>query len=314
MSAISRLDPKKFKDPQKTASGEKRAFVEPRQLKILWVNTGTLCNIACSNCYIESSPRNDRLSYLKASELRQFLEEIRRDSWGTEEIGFTGGEPFMNPEMIPMLEDVLSRGFRALVLTNAMKPMLNKQDALKALSQWFGNTLTLRVSIDHYHSEKHETERGTGTWQPMLEGIKFLTANGISFDIAGRKKWDEDELELRDGYAALFKKYSIDVDAYDPIHLTLFPEMDSLADVPEITTSCWDILGIDQSDLMCSNSRMLIKRTGERKPSLVSCTLLPYEPEFELGKTIEEAWKPVALNHPHCAKFCVLGGGACSAN
>ena len=38
-------------------------------------------------------------------------------------IGFTGGEPFMNPELAAMIEDVLSRGLHALVLTNAMKPM-----------------------------------------------------------------------------------------------------------------------------------------------------------------------------------------------
>ena len=39
---------------------------------------------------------------------------------------------------------------------------------------------------------------------------------------------------------------------------------------------------------------------------------MPYDPRFELGASLREASRPVALNHPHCARFCVLGGAACS--
>ena len=63
---------------------------------------------------------------------------------------------------------------------------------------------------------------------------------------------------------------------------------------------------------MCSSSRMVVKRKGAGHLSVLACTLLPYEPEFDLGQTLEEAERPVALNHPHCAKFCVLGGASCS--
>ena len=57
---------------------------------------------------------------------------------------------------------------------------------------------------------------------------------------------------------------------------------------------------------------MVVKRRGAAAPAVVACTLLPYDPQFELGATLAEAARPVALNHPHCAKFCVLGGAACS--
>ena len=33
---------------------------------------------------------------------------------------------------------------------------------------------------------------------------------------------------------------------------------------------------------------------------------------FKSGRTLADAADPVALNHPHCAKFCVLGGASCS--
>src|SRR5947208_9482144 len=112
------LDPAKFKDALLTAKGEERAHVGLRALETLWFNTGTLCNLTCRNCYIESSPRNDQLVYLTRGEVRDYLNEIARDGLPTRLIGFTGGEPFMNPDIIGMLDDVLARGLDALVLTN----------------------------------------------------------------------------------------------------------------------------------------------------------------------------------------------------
>jgi len=106
-----------------TAKGEPRATVGLGTIETLWFNTGTLCNLACRNCYIESSPTNDALVYLTQSEVNTFLDEIDRDRLDTRKIGFTGGEPFMNRDMGPMLESCLSRGFEVLVLTNAMRPM-----------------------------------------------------------------------------------------------------------------------------------------------------------------------------------------------
>ena len=313
MRTTKRLDPRKFIDPLFTVAGEERACVQPSRLKTLWVNTGTLCNITCANCYIESSPRNDRLVYLKASEVRAVLEEIEKGDFGTTEIGFTGGEPFLNPEITAMLEDCLSRKFQVLILTNAMKPMQNKRDQLLGLNRWFGDRLKLRISIDHYEQATHEAERGIGSWASMLEGIKFLSDNNFQFDIAGRTRWNQDENELRAGFSEMFGEQGIKIDAHDPVALTLFPEMDQGIDVPEITSARWDILGVDPGSLMCATSRMLVKRKGASKPSLVACTLLPYDKQFEMGETVEESWREVSLNHPHCAKFCVLGGGSCSA-
>src|SRR5580692_6568780 len=107
----SQLDPRKFQDPFLTVKGERRAHVALKSLDTLWFNTGTLCNLTCQNCYIESSPRNDRLSYLSAAEVAGYLDEIAAQRLGTQLIGFTGGEPFMNRDLIAMLEDALARGF-----------------------------------------------------------------------------------------------------------------------------------------------------------------------------------------------------------
>jgi hypothetical protein len=90
--------------------------------------------------------------------------------------------------------------------------------------------------------------------------------------------------------------------------------MDERVDVPEITERCWGILGKSPSDVMCAKSRMIIKRKGAEQPVVVSCTLLPYSAEFEMGHSLAAAMHTVALNHPHCARFCVLGGASCSVH
>ena len=102
------------------------------------------------------------------------------------------------------------------------------------------------------------------------------------------------------------------VDAADPVRLMLFPEMDPASDVPEITTACWGILHKSPEDVMCASARMVVKRKDAAVPAVVACTLIPYDPRFELGRTLKEASGSVSLNHPYCASFCVLGGGACS--
>lgn len=305
----------KFQDPRITAKGEPRARVSLTSPKTLWFNTGTLCNIACLNCYIESSPTNDALVYITSDEVQTYLDQIETRNWPVTEIAFTGGEPFMNPQMTDMAEAALIRGYDVLILTNAMRPMMRPEvkDGLKALHARYGDKLTLRVSVDHYSALLHDAERGTGTFEKTLRGMCWLRDVGIRMAVAGRSIMGDSDQESRAGYAALYAKHGFEIDAFDPIQTVLFPEMDLAVEVPEITTSCWGILNKSPEALMCASSRMVVKRKGAEKPTVVACTLLPYAPEFDLGASLREAETDVALNHPHCAKFCVLGGASCSA-
>lgn len=313
----------KFDHPDVTATGEQRASVALERLETVWFNTGTLCNITCQNCYIESSPSNDRLAYISAAEVTVLLDEILRDGHGTHEIGFTGGEPFMNPEFLVMLGATLERGFDVLVLTNAMQPMQRApiKRGLLALKERFGPRLRVRVSLDHFTPELHEAERGPKSWPKAIAGLDWLNANVFEIAIAGRTCWDEPEDDERNGYAALIADRGWRIDPFNPRQLMLLPEMDGSHDVPEITTRCWSILDKRPQELMCASSRMVVKRKGATKPVVLPCTLLPYEPAFEMGSTFAEASAAdsgmfangaVKLCHPHCAKFCVLGGGSCS--
>ena len=305
----------KFQDSLVTADGSTRASVALSNPETLWFNTGTLCNIECANCYILSSPRNDALVYLTAAEVEDYLDQLEERNWRVREIAFTGGEPFMNPEMCAMADAALERGYEVLILTNAMRPMMRKtvrQDLL-VLNEKHPGKMTLRISLDHHSADIHDTERGAGSYAKTLEGMAWLRDNGFQMAVAGRITFAESEAEARQGFADLFAAQGFDIDSANPGQTVLFPEMDEAVEVPEITTACWGILNKAPEDVMCASSRMVVKRKGAEKPAVLACTLLPYAPEFELGTTLAEAEKPVALNHPHCAKFCVLGGASCSA-
>ncbi len=160
-----RLDPTKFRDPFTTAKGETRASVALRSLDTLWFNTGTLCNLTCANCYIESSPRNDRLDWLSVDDVRDYLDEIAREKLPTRLVGFTGGEPFMNRDIIAMLDLVLSSGLRAMVLTNAMKPLRKLRAPL----------LELKATNGRFGLVRSPRRTSTSFWssRPIADGNTF---------------------------------------------------------------------------------------------------------------------------------------------
>ena len=299
----------KFKNPKFTADGSDRAFVEAEKIKTLWFNTGTLCNIECKNCYIESSPKNDRLVYLTFDEVKNFIDEAIEKNLGTQEIGFTGGEPFMNKDIIKMIEYSLSKGLKTLVLSNAMKPMLNRVEEIKKVNH---KNLTIRVSIDHYEKSKHEEIRGKNTYDIMMKGLKWLDENDFNYALATRLLWNETEEELRKNFGIFVKNNHLKLNTNSKQELVTFAEMDESVDTPEITTSCWEILKKDPKDIMCSSSRMVVRKKGLKNPSVIACTLLPYDEEFDLGQTLTNSLQKIYLNHKHCSKFCVLGGSSCS--
>src|SRR3546814_5614102 len=165
-----------------------------------------------------------------------------------------------------MLEACLARGHRALLRTNAMRPMMKRAEDLLALRARFGEALAVRVSVDHYARELHESCRGARSWQPTIDGLRWLARHGFAIRVAGRTCWGEPETALRAGFARLFAEIGVPVDAEDPDALVLFPEMDETVDVPEITERCWGIPGVEPAGVMCARSRMYVRRRAAARP------------------------------------------------
>ncbi len=309
--------PQKFSNPDVTLSGEPRARVPLSALETLWINTGTLCNITCANCYIESSPSNDRLAYITRAEARAYLDEIATLKLATREIGFTGGEPFLNPDMLGMLGDALGRGFAVLVLTNAMQPMQRPRikKGLLALREAHGDRLTLRVSLDHHNETLHEAERGPQTWKKALDGIDWLAANGFNLAIAGRTCWGETEAEAREGYAGLIAAQGWPIDATDPAGLMLLPEMDANAAVPEITTACWQH---PRQEALRHDVRQepdggeASRRGGSDRAALHADPLRRAASTW--GPPSRNRWLPMAACSPRAASSCATSTAPSSAS
>lgn len=271
-----------------------------RQLETLWVNTGTLCNLSCTKCFMESTPTNDALSYFPLADLQTILSDTPPD---LAEIGFTGGEPFMNPEIMPMLEAALGAGCSVLVLTNAMRPLQRHQAALGELIRQHPTRVKMRVSLDHYKPAQHEALRGAGSFAPSMAGLAFLVKAGAVVSVASRTPWGETEAMMRAGFSGLFAQYGIPLDAQNPADLILFPEMDEAAPSLPVTATALAAVPADKP-LMCQVSRMVVHRKGAAHASFTPCTLLP-------EVTLVDIDSPVTLDHPHCGQFCVHGGASC---
>lgn len=305
-----------WQHPTRTATGAPRATVDFRGYETLWLNTGTRCNIACPSCYIESTPENDALVYLRIADAVRFLDELDGlDPDRTCQIGFTGGEPFMNPDMLAMLKAVDLRGRRALVLTNAMMPMQRPVVAgpLRERIASMGKRLEIRVSLDGFDAARHDAARAPGAFDSAMQGLAMLRDWGAYLSVAGRRAMTGDEGTARAHYAMLFAEHRLAIPADDPARLVLFAEMQPDADAPEITPECWEKVGTRPDAQMCASARMVVHRKGDTAPRVVACTLLPHDGRFDLGEGLDDARRSVHLAHKFCAQFCVLGGSSCSA-
>lgn len=297
---------KKFDNKFKTAKNEDRAFITLDKINTLWFNTGTLCNLSCPNCYIESSPKNDQLQFITPDEIMPYLSEVSADTL----IALTGGEPFLNPYINQIMEVILNSGFELLILTNANRVIKKHQNALIKLNEKHQGKLSLRVSLDHHSSKIHDQERGPKAFEKTLEQIKWLYQNKFSLSIAGRSLSSETLDQAKKGYRKVLQKKGIHLNLNEK--LVIFPEMNSGKDLPEITTACWEILGKNPSDQMCASERMIVKRKEDKNPVVMPCTLIAYDKDFILGNTLKSSDKKIYLNHLFCAEFCVLGGASCS--
>ena len=234
------LDPAKFKDALVTAKGEQRAHVALRVARDAVVqHRHAVQPHLPATATSRSSPRNDRLVYLTAAEVADYLDEIERDGLGTRLIGFTGGEPFMNPELPAMLEDVLSRGFKAHGADQRHEAdAQDEAGAARRCASATATNLTIRVSIDHYGAA---AARGRARRAQLEADHRRADVAGrqAGFDVhvAGRRFSDEtEEQRARAAIARLFAELGVaDRCRRARWRWCCFRRWIATVDVPEIT-------------------------------------------------------------------------------
>lgn len=284
------------------------AAVPLRGLDELWFQIGgTLCNLTCHHCFISCSPRNESFGLMAKEEVLRTLEESR--AHGVKEYYFTGGEPFLHPDIVEILEATLAIG-PATVLTNGT---LFKEAALERLARAERDSLyslELRVSIDGYSAETNDPIRGDGTFARAMNGVRRLVAHGFLPIVTVAQTWEDDRAaEVFEGFVEVLKGAG-----YASPRVKLIPTLRIGAEVERhrgyddserVTAEMLELEDFDVSDLICSHSRIVTSK------GVYVCPILIESPETRMGDRLEQAMGPSRLKHGACYT-CYVGGALCT--
>lgn len=309
--------------------GEARGYVEPKQiggryvLEDLWVMQGSVCDLKCTHCYTASSPTSNHLEQIAFAELRPHLDAAAR--YGVQKIYFTGGEVFVNEDVLHgralVNQDFVENLSYALevapveILTNARRYIRNHYEALGRLRARHGERLRLRVTLESPREAEHDAIRGKSTYAQTLETIRELQAMGFVPVITGERPFlsEQNDEEIRAHYEALFEK-PVEVNLIENVlemgHQLVQLSKEGRAPRPEtfVTTNCFSILGQPAESLMCHFSRCVQKIDGVLR--YYPCPVIYDDARFELGRTLEESFRRVYVAHKNCYDYCLKGRGA----
>lgn len=280
--------------------------VELRSLDELWFQVaGTLCNLECTHCFISCSPHNDSFGYLSLEQVETMLEESQ--TWGVKEFYFTGGEPFLNRDLVPILIRALSYG-PATVLTNGtvLKPERLRQ--LRDAEAGSRYSLEFRVSIDGPTPEINDPIRGPRTFERAMQGVAMLSEFGFLPIITMTRTWEElQDQEILGKFRDVLKQHG----CHRP-RLKILPRLKIGAEAertegyqPLERITAEMMQDYDQGQLICNHSRVVTNR------GIYVCPILLDSPEARLGETLKEADRKFPLAHGACFT-CYLYGAICT--
>ena len=285
---------------------ERPPFLPLKALDILWFQVaGTLCNLRCNHCFISCAPENHTLGLMTFEQFKPYLDESTK--FGVKEYYFTGGEPFINPDIFRILEATLAVG-PATVLTNATRFNEGKIARLAGLRDASEYSLELRVSIDGFSPETNDPIRGEGTFALALDGVRLLVAAGFLPIITSMRSWP---MEEDDEFLSKFKARLAEI-GYTRPRMKLLPSLkigqEALRDhgYREFEFVTEEMMrGYDETQLLCHNSRVVSDR------GVHVCPILVDQPDARLGATLEDSLRGYRLRHQACST-CYTFGALCS--
>ena len=240
------------------------------------------------------SPTNHTHEFLTLEQIRPYLEEAV--TLGVKEYYFTGGEPFLNPEMETILDETLRHG-PASVLTNGLLLDPARAERLRALAAGSPYSLDLRVSMDGYDAESNDPIRGAGTFARILQGIRNLHHAGLNPVITVTEVYRENgSAEGKARFFELLRELGI-----DKPRLKILPvfHIGNEAERGGAYES-WQRLRDDDAPedgwdhLQCSSCRMVTDQ------GVWVCPILVNEPSGKMGQTLADTLAPFRLDHPAC--------------
>ena len=274
-------------------------------LDTLWFQVaGTVCNIACTHCFISCSPKNHSHEMLTLSDVETRLAEA--GALGVREYYFTGGEPFMNRDLLPMLEATLKQG-PASVLTNGM--LLRKEVCrrLRELADQSEYSLDIRVSLDGFDRQTHDAIRGEGVWDRVMIGLRNLADAGINPVITVTEAADGVRTdEGRKRFLELIRSWGFQKPRLKTLPLFRIGAEEkrtrAYQDWERLTSDY--LSDSDAEVLQCSSSRMITSK------GVYVCPILIETAEARMGDTIAETLRPFPLRYGAC-HTCWVEGVSC---
>lgn len=275
-------------------------------LDTVWFQVaGTICNLRCKHCFISCGPDNHRLPMMSFEQVRGYLDEAR--GLGVREYYFTGGEPFMNRDMMRILEVSLAQG-PSSVLTNGVLIDARKAQTLRGLSDGSPYSLDLRISLDGYDAATNDPIRGGGTFERILAGVRRLATAGLNPVITVTEACDD--ARTREGRTR-FLDFLRQVGLTQP-RLKIMPLLRMGAEQgrdrgyhPWESLAGHTLTEEDLALLQCSTCRMV----GAK--GVYVCPILVDEAEGRMGETLQETLRPYRLAHAACYT-CKVEGLSCA--
>jgi hypothetical protein len=314
------------------AHGEARGYVDFQSregrpvLDDLWIMQGSVCDLKCKHCYTASSPSNHTLEQIRFEELRPHLEQAA--AFGVQKIYFTGGEAFVNEEVLrgraARNEEFLRSLASALeiapveVLTNARRHIRAHFDALRDLRARHGSRLRLRISIESPRAEEHDAIRGRGTFAQTVETTVELARMGFLPIVTATRPLlrESSDEEIRGAFRTLFARFGVSVEVnlignmLEMGHELVRIAGQGRAASPEVfvSTTCFSVLNRAPESLMCHFSRCIQKTGGELR--YYPCPVIYDDRRFDLGPDLAGSFRRVHIAHRNCYGYCLKAGGA----
>lgn len=278
-----------------------------RSLDTLWFQVaGTVCNLACSHCFISCSPTNHTHEFLPLKTVQGYLDEAV--VLGVKEYYFTGGEPFLNPDMEAILEATLTAG-PATVLTNGLLLDAERCQRLATMAEAAEYSLDLRISLDGYDAATNDPIRGAGTFERILAGAVNAERAGLTPVMTVTEVHQENSTnEGRQRFLDLLREQGI-----ARPRLKILPVFQIGAEAERGGAyESWQHLaaaevespGTDWDHLQCSSCRMVTDQ------GVWVCPILVNEPEGRMGETLADTLDSFPLEHPACWT-CHVHGVSC---
>jgi uncharacterized Fe-S cluster-containing radical SAM superfamily protein len=264
-------------------------------LDTVWFQVaGSICNLACTHCFISCSPANRTHAMMDAASVEAYLEES--ENLGVREFYFTGGEPFLNPEMIPILGAALRRG-PATILTNGTLITARRAAELKALAEGSRYSLDVRLSLDGFDAAANDAIRGPGTFERILEAIGHLAAAGLNPVITVTEACAEAVGGA--GRARLLERLrglGLDRPRLKVMPLLLLgAETGRTRGYGEAENLAGTVLtDADTAALQCASGRMVTAG------GVYVCPILIDSPQARMGGTLSETLRSFPLQHSAC--------------